>query len=161
MPYRENLTETESKARMAWGEVLRIIEKVGREDILENPNVLDLGGGAGEFSKYLNQHGVKSASLDIKDLITNPGAHQVRGDVHSMPFLDGAFNIVHVHGAFDVYEYKHDFDVLLSEVERVLRPKGILVIREFFHPKWQEFEKRFKQLVGFPDVNYMTVWERK
>jgi 2-polyprenyl-3-methyl-5-hydroxy-6-metoxy-1,4-benzoquinol methylase len=83
----EHLT-TSDDVQYVWKKISSDIKKFSKESILQNPNVLDLGGGMGEFSKYLNQRGIKCASLDIKDWPTNPGANQIKGDAYQMPFAD-------------------------------------------------------------------------
>ena len=49
LSFWHNLTEDAKKAKGIWNGVLREIKKVGREDILNNPVVLDIGGGGVNF----------------------------------------------------------------------------------------------------------------
>ncbi|MFH1838353.1 MAG: hypothetical protein ABH808_02570 [Candidatus Kuenenbacteria bacterium] len=80
----ENTIEDSYIAQCYWDYILSAIKTNNREDILQQQNlsVLDLGGGAGEFSKNLNtKKGINCVSLDIQDLDVNPGANQIRGDI--------------------------------------------------------------------------------
>lgn len=156
----EHLTTTERSAQSIWKQVLSMIKEAGREDILQNPTVLDLGGGAGEFSKNLNAQGINCVSLDIQNLETNPGAKQVRSSAYQMPFTDNSFNIIHSHGVFDKKVYKHDFAELFAEVARVLKEKGILFSCEYPHAPKEELEKYFK-LLASEGEEYYTLWEKK
>ncbi len=129
----EHLTE-EKDAERVWRDVARAFEEIDRKDILENPRVLDLGGGASELSRYLNDQGVNCVSLDKKDWGTNAGSNQVRGDAYHMPFADASFDIIHGRGIFDDSIYKHNFEQLLPEMARVLKPGGILSVYDFSPP---------------------------
>lgn len=160
MPHNEDLAENLRQAKSAWGDILTRIDTVGRQDILKNLSVLDLGGGKGEFSKYLiEKEGIKCVSLD-NNTAANPGANQVEGDAYRMPFTDGAFGMVHGQGVFDNYMYKHSFPELLTEIARVLKPKGILALHDYSRPLKAELEKKFKHLVAFDQNDYITLWEK-
>lgn len=154
----EHLT-TKQGASNAWKQAISMVKEVGREDILQNPIVLDLGGGAGEFSKHLNAQGINCVSLDIKELEANAGANQVRGSAYNMPFADGSFSVVNSCGVFDKNIYKHDFAELFAEVARVLKEKGVLFISEPNPPK-EELEKYFKLLTSEGE-DFYTLWEKK
>ena len=157
--YFEHLTEGESGAESVWSHSLFAIKEAGRQDILQNPAVLDLGGGAGELSKYLNAQGIKCVSLDRQDWGTNPGANQIRGDAYQMPFADGSFNIVHCRGAFETLMYPHDFAKLFPEIARVLKARGVLSIQDRTPPPNEELAKYFKLLSS--TEGYSFLWEKK
>lgn len=157
--FLENLTENNKKAQYVWGNIIRSIEKVGRTDILQDPIILDLGGGMGEFSKNLNAQGINCISLDIQDLKSNPGANQIIANANRMPFTDKSFNIVHECGIFDKNLYPNNPSFLLQEIIRVLKTKGILSIYDADPPKNEDLEKYFKILN--PGKEYPTLWEKK
>jgi len=160
LSFWHNLTEGHEKAKTVWEDVVYEIQKVGREDILNNPAVLDIGGGMGEFYKYLNQQGIRSISLDNQDLTVDKEANPVRASAYQMPFADASFDIVHGRGVFDDSLYPHDFPKLLTEIARVLKPHGILSVFDFTPPPTSEFEKLFKRL-SKTDKDYPTLWEKK
>lgn len=159
IPSWENLTETSEGAQDTWDSIVRRIKRGGRMDILENPTVLDLGGGAGEFSKNLNAQGINCVSLDIQDLEVNPGSNQIIANARKMPFADESFNLIHECGIFDKAIYPNDVPILLREIARVLKPKGIFSIYDINHPENKDLEKYFKILN--PGEKYVVLWEKK
>lgn len=158
LPNWENLTEDSSDAAFRWRHIYSQIQKCNKTEILENPIILDLGGGMGEFSKNLNAQGINCISLDIKDLETNPGAKQVRGSAYNLPFADGSISIVHGCGVFDSSFYHHDFPKLLAEIARILKPGGVLSVFDPEAPPKEELEKYFKLLEG--EVSGTELWEK-
>jgi len=160
LPAFQHLTENPSEAMESWQRTLSRIKEANRTDVLNSPVVLDVGGGMGEFSKYLNSHGIQCVTLDRKDLSINPIANPVMGSAYKMPFRDQTFNIVHCRGVFDTGIYGHDFQIFVPEIARVLKPKGLLSIEEYAYralPK-QELKKEFKCL---KNSVYQTLWEKK
>ena len=160
LSFLHNLTGDQETAQDIWKNILSDIQHAGREDILQNPTVLDLGGGMGEFSKNLNTKGIHCISLDAQDLDVDPSANPVRGNAHQMPFADGSFSIVHARGAFDGILYHHDFAKLIAEVARVLKTGGILSVHDCDQPPKEEIEKYFR-LLSKAEKEYSTLWEKK
>ncbi len=65
-------------------------------------------------------------------------AHVVLGDVSSLPFVDGAFDLV---CALDIIEHVEDDDGALSELVRVAKQGGTLLISTPLHPsRWTSFD---------------------
>ena len=65
-------------------------------------------------------------------------AHVVLGEVTSLPFADDAFDLV---CALDIIEHVDDDDGALSELSRVARPGGTLLISTPLHPtRWTSFD---------------------
>ena len=65
-------------------------------------------------------------------------AHVVLGDVSSLPFMDGAFDLV---CALDIIEHVEDDDGALSELVRVAKQGGTLLISTPLHPsRWTSFD---------------------
>jgi len=153
------LTENEEDATYNWTILTRYLKFLGKGDILQNPEVLDLGGGKAMFSKYLNSQGIKCTSVDIDHFPMNPGAKQVQGDMYKLPFGKDTFNIIHTFGALDSDIYLHDFTKLVPEIARILKPGGILIIKGYPHPPISEFEKYFKMLDTERD--FQTFYEKK
>ena len=158
--WMENLTRDEESADTMWSAFMRHVEEAGRADILKNPTVLDLGGGKGEFSKYLNANGIKSASLEIKNLEANPGANQVRADAYHMPFADGSFDVIYGRGSLDTFLYSHDFSKLLPEIARVLKDKGIFYTWDNRELNKEEAERYFRKLLKEHGDDFIGVWEK-
>ncbi len=65
-------------------------------------------------------------------------AHVVLGEVTSLPFADDAFDLV---CALDIIEHVDDDDGALSELSRVAKPGGTLLISTPLHPsRWTPFD---------------------
>lgn len=158
LSFSRNLTREEEDAKAVWDDVLVAIKEAGKDDILKNAIVFDVGGGMGELSKYLNAQGVRCISLDVKNLDVDASASPVRGDAHQMPFADNSFSIVHGRGIFDSFIYEHDFPKLVGEIARVLKRGGILSVYDPDPPPTQEMQKHFKLLT--PDGTAPTLWEK-
>jgi SAM-dependent methyltransferase len=66
------------------------------------------------------------------------GAQVVLGEVTSLPFSDDAFDLV---CALDIVEHVDDDDGAWSELSRVVRPGGTLLISTPLHPsRWTSFD---------------------
>jgi SAM-dependent methyltransferase len=89
---------------------------------------LDLGGGDGRFYHALTARAYTYVNLDIAP----SGPCAVKGDAHDLPFPPGSFDLVI---SCDSLEHFHDPLTVLKEVERVLKPEGMLVVWvPFLHP---------------------------
>ncbi len=112
--------------------------------------VLDFGCGPGTISSGLAQaaapgemHGIDMEASQIelaRALAEARGQDNATfhvGDVTDLPFVDGYFDVVHCH---NVLMHVPDTAAVLAEVQRVLKPGGILGCREmicsasFTHP---------------------------
>jgi demethylmenaquinone methyltransferase/2-methoxy-6-polyprenyl-1,4-benzoquinol methylase len=103
--------------------------------------VLDIAGGTGDlalaFSKQVGSQGqvvhtdINLAMLSTgRDRLINQGTHlpTVVCDAEKLPFADGYFDVVTV--AFGLRNMTHK-DLALSEMNRVLKPRGKLLVLEF------------------------------
>jgi len=131
----ENITEDKHDAKITWYSLEKVLKKLGNANILENPTVIDLGGGLAELSKHLNTKGINCASIDIKDLKTNPNSNQVRADMYKMPFADDSADIMISTGSLDTNMYLHDRPKLLKEIARVLKSGGVLSLTHEITPE--------------------------
>ena len=109
--------------------------------------VLDFGCGPGTISM-----GLASA--------VEPG--ELHGDVTSLPFDDGYFDVAHCHA---VLMHVPDTQATLAEVKRVLKPCGIISAREFIvassflepgadetQPAWDTFANLLAANGGHPNM---------
>jgi ubiquinone/menaquinone biosynthesis C-methylase UbiE len=155
----ENLTEDSEDAQWIWQHIVSALEKAGRTDVLQKLTVLDLGGRTGEFSKNLTEQGITSVSLDKQNVDTNTGANQVRANAYEMPFPDESFDIVTSNSQFDDI-YHLDYSLLLPEVARVLKAKGVLSVCFPSPLPKGELEKLFNLVVS-EGKDDLTLWEKK
>ena len=99
--------------------------------------VLDLGCGAGEFSAALSTVGAEVIAVDVAAEALRrarervPGLDARRwGDGEPLPVDDNAVDVV---WAGEVVEHVADVAPWLSEVRRVLRPRGTLLLTAPHH----------------------------
>jgi SAM-dependent methyltransferase len=77
-------------------------------------------------------------SAPALDRLRERGAHAVLGQVTSLPFADGAFDLV---CALDIIEHVEDEDGALSELSRVAKSDAVLLISTALHPSlWSSFD---------------------
>lgn len=125
--------------------ILRYLKKIALEakrkrekavlSLLEtNPkaNYLDCGCGDGKFTLEMakrigasNINGIEVVSAGVKTAQKH-GVKMVEGDLNSrLPFTDRCFDVI---TAVQVVEHLCDLDVFVSEIKRILKPAGYLVI---------------------------------
>lgn len=147
---KENLTDRETIAKAIWYGLTEAIKKAGKESILENPTVVDMGGGYAEFSKYLNKENIKCVSIDIQDLKINPGSNQIIADIYEMPITSESVDIINAYGSLDICLYEHNFPKLVEEISRVLKPGGIFSVIERFPAIQPEVWGKYFNLISEP-----------
>jgi ubiquinone/menaquinone biosynthesis C-methylase UbiE len=104
--------------------------------VLARATVLDYGGGDGRWAVELAERAARVVVADIDEdalhrVPVHPRVTSVLLDGVRLPFRSGAFDAVFVN---HVFHHIEDLPSVLSELERVLRPAGRLVIIEF-HPR--------------------------
>jgi len=71
-------------------------------------------------------------------LLSERGGRVTLGEVTALPFADASFDLV---CALDIIEHVEDDDGALSEIARVARPGGMLMISTPLHPsRWTPFD---------------------
>jgi SAM-dependent methyltransferase len=96
--------------------------------------VLEVGFGAGAVLLALGPSADEIHAIDLDadpDAVTALLAQQglrgqlTRGDVLHLPYADGFFDLV---VSFSVFEHLHEYQRALSEVRRVLAPRGLFLL---------------------------------
>lgn len=98
-----------------------------KNHISTNDIILDIGARDGMFLQKLkdknfdNLTGCDISKLAVKKMNKRKGIHGIQGDAHNLPFEDNQFSfIISTH----TLEHCHDPDKAISEINRVLKPKG-------------------------------------
>lgn len=107
---------------------------------LEGESVLAIGVGSGaELGALLRRNPASVAGIDISSSLLEiaqrnyPQVDFYEMDMSNMTFPDGEFNLAYSSLAFD---YAKDWDLLLSGVNRVLKPKGALLFSTHHPDYW-------------------------
>jgi len=140
---------------------------------LDRKRILDLGCGAGYWTKRLNENIGKTIGVDISEEFLNkakekyPEIEFYKMDFHALDFIDNSFDCIY---ADNVLEHSPYPQKVLSEIYRVLKNKGLLIALippdarnpQFSGPDhvWKtdkdEIEERLKE-IGFSNIKIEDV----
>jgi demethylmenaquinone methyltransferase/2-methoxy-6-polyprenyl-1,4-benzoquinol methylase len=104
----------------------------------DSPLVLDLASGTGDFSVLVKQRhpGARSVAVDLTERMLQMARERgldapVCADASALPFAPNTFDCVFIgYGLRNFPNLKQS----LAEIQRVMRPGGILVSLDFFLP---------------------------
>jgi ubiquinone/menaquinone biosynthesis C-methylase UbiE len=95
-------------------------------------DVLEVGSGAGQCSRWVRARGGRGYGLDLSfrqlqhshriDLETGVSVPSVLGTATHLPFADASFDVV--FSSFGALQFVSDIDLAVAETARVLRPGG-------------------------------------
>src|SRR6476646_6464956 len=128
--------------------------------------ILDLGAGHGRDSIFFALNGFEVEALDYSDIavkILANKAKEKRLPIKSLvfeikkkplPFSDDYFDVVYSHMLLNMRFTKNELHFILSEIKRVLKPKGFNFFsvrnhNDKFYGKGQEIEKGIYDINGF------------
>lgn len=99
---------------------------------LRGRDVLEVGSGAGQCSRWINSMGGRAIGLDLShrqlqhsrriDEMSGVVVPSVRGTATHLPFADNSFDVVFC--SFGALQFVADIDRAVAETARVLRPGG-------------------------------------
>ena len=102
--------------------------------------LLDVACGGGVLAPYLGGKGHRHLGLDLSApalvLAAAHGVAALRGDAHALPLGDGTVDVV---VAGEVLEHVSDWQGVVAELARVLRPGGTLVVDTIADTAWGRF----------------------
>lgn len=106
-----------------------LISKVPKK----SEKVLDVGCGNGELICMLAEKGYKCVALDIsenrlgkfKDKAKKLSVEQIQGDATNIPLQDSSIDIIMCS---EVLEHIRDYENILKEMHRVLKPHGRIIV---------------------------------
>ena len=106
-----------------WYDARNDLLRAGLGDWLGHPaRVLDVGSADGPSARWLPQQGRVAVDLDVRGLVAG---RDVCASALALPFRDATFDVV---AAFDVIEHCDPEGRAVSELARVLRPGGRLLV---------------------------------
>ena len=115
-----------------WGPEGLTEEQAGVLGPVAGKDVLEVGSGAGQCSRWVRTHGGRSIGLDLSmrqlqhsrriDAESGIEVPSVLGTATQLPFADGSFDVVFC--SFGALQFVADIDVAVAETARVLRPGG-------------------------------------
>ena len=129
---------------------LDFLQRTGVLD--EAGRVLEIGPGKGELLHHLTQNGIDIQAVEINESYI-AAARSLSSDLRltqisdtTLPFVDESFDVVL---SLDVLEHIPDTDSHLTEVRRVLKPKGRYLLQSpnkwtnipFETIRWRSFSK--------------------
>ncbi len=123
--------------------------------------ILDLAAGTGTSSRPFADAGALVVAADLSEGMLRVGKERqpdlafVNADALALPFADGSFDAVTISFGLRNVE---DVPAALTELRRVTRPGGRIVICEFSTPVWKPFRHTYRTyLVGaLPKVAGVT-----
>ncbi len=128
-------------------------------------DVLEVGSGAGQCSRWVRAQGGRAVGLDLSyrqlqhsrriDLESGVVVPSVLGTATALPFADGSFDVV--FSSFGALQFVGDIGVAVAETARVLRPGGRFAFSITHPTRWM-----------FPDdpdeaglVASQSYWDRR
>ena len=115
-----------------WGPEGFTESEAGALGELRDRDVLEVGSGAGQCSRWVRSQGGRAVGLDLShrqlqhslrlDAETGIAVPSVLGTATALPFADAAFDVVFC--SFGALQFVSEIEVALDETVRVLRPGG-------------------------------------
>ncbi|MCY7395598.1 MAG: class I SAM-dependent methyltransferase, partial [Nocardioides sp.] len=115
-----------------WGPEGLREEEAGILGDVADRDVLEVGSGAGQCSRWVRQRGGRGIGLDLSlrqlqhsrriDEHTGVAVPSVLGTATALPFADASFDVVFC--SFGALQFVRDIEVAVTEAARVLRPGG-------------------------------------
>lgn len=127
--------------------------------------MLDVGIGTGFFALEFANRGVEISGIDpsekMIEIATKRGLNAQIGSGEDIPFGDDLFDAVL---SMTSMEFSSDPDKFISEMARVVKPAGIIVVAVLNLLSFYGIERRFKGLFKktiFSDAHFYNFWEFK
>lgn len=170
LPDKRQVAVSFSRAAASYDSVAELQRAVGHELLARLPKDLspkrwlDLGSGTGYFSRELGQRfaGSEGLALDIAQgmlAFARPlgGAqHYIAGDAEHLPLQPDSCDLVFSSLAL---QWCSDFNAVLSEAHRVLKPGGVLAFSSLCVGTLSELRDSWRAVDGQVHVNRFRAFE--
>jgi ubiquinone/menaquinone biosynthesis C-methylase UbiE len=127
-----------------WGPEGMTEDEAGVLGPVDGRDVLEIGSGAGQCSRWVRRHGGRSIGLDLSlrqlqhslriDQESGIAVPSVLGTATDLPFADDSFDVVFC--SFGALQFIADIEVAVAETARVLRPGGRFAFSITHPPRW-------------------------
>lgn len=117
------------------GRAVDMAEKAVISDLLlqvDSREMLELGCGTGHWTAFFSEKGFRVTAVDQSPAMLEqarkrviPEVQWVDADAAHLPFSDGQFELI---TAITLFEFVEDRNALLSEIGRLLKPGGFLIV---------------------------------
>ncbi|GAA2634808.1 MULTISPECIES: class I SAM-dependent methyltransferase [Streptomyces] len=142
------LARLEAQAALSFPEELRILRELG---VTESSTLLELGAGSGAVTRCLRAAlpGLTIVAVDIDETLLahaeGTGAELVVADAADLPLETGSVDTVLLRY---VLQHVPDTSKVLTEVRRVLRPGGRVIVTEVDTSCWGIAEPSYPEMAG-------------
>jgi SAM-dependent methyltransferase len=119
-------------AGFLWGPEGLTEDEAGMLGDVAGKDVLEVGSGAGQCSRWVRTHGGRGFGIDLShrqlqhsrriDEASGVAVPAVLGTATALPFADDSFDVV--FSSFGALQFVSDIDDAVAETARVLRPGG-------------------------------------
>ncbi|KRW58872.1 malonyl-ACP O-methyltransferase BioC [Pseudomonas sp. TTU2014-080ASC] len=163
LPDKRQVAASFSRAATTYDSVAALQRTVGERLLSLLPSLdvqrwLDLGCGTGHFSRALAQRyaAAEGVALDIAEGMLQHarplgGAQQfIAGDAENLPLQDASCDLIYSSLAL---QWCADFQAVLGEARRVLRPGGVFAFSSLCVGTLQELRDSWQAVDGFVHVN--------
>ena len=131
----------------------------------QGTKMLDVGIGTGIFALEFAKRGVEVSGIDpsekMIEIAVKRGLNARLGSGEDIPFGDDLFDVVL---SMTSMEFSSDPDKFISEMARVAKPSGIIIVAVLNIFSFYGVERRFRGLFKktiFSDAHFYNFWELK
>ncbi|RPI73466.1 MAG: class I SAM-dependent methyltransferase [Desulfobacteraceae bacterium] len=117
------------------------------------PLVLDVGCNEGYYIQILAENGFEVCGIDYAESLVraarkkNPDLPFYQADVYALPFKENTFDLIF---SFGVIQCVADWQKALTEIYRVLKPRGVAIVetnRSFRHPYLEKLSRNMRNWI--------------
>lgn len=141
-------------------EILRLIDS---RSVSDQSRLLEIGCADGSRLKWLQDntsivcHGVEPSAIAVKYAVNN-GLRVVKGVASKLDYTNHYFDII-VYGFCLYLTDPDDYFKIIYEANRVLKPNGYIIIKDFYSDSFLKNEYKHKGGVFSHKMNYQKLFD--